>query len=196
MDLVESAVRSGHQLEAANHARGVEEAGMATLSSRLALVSKGVVAIATPDDSALFVFDAALSVPGADRWQFDVARVRLAYGERLRRARSHAEARSQLRASLETFERLGARPWAERAALELRATGQTRPRADQRYRLALTPQEHEIAALAARGLSNKQIAERLFMSHRTVGAHLYRIFPKLEITSRAALRDALATVAS
>jgi DNA-binding NarL/FixJ family response regulator len=97
-----------------------------------------------------------------------------------------------LRSALETFERLGARPWADRAAQELRATGQTKPGADQSHRYDLTPEELEIATLAAQGLSYKQIGERLFMSHRTVGAHLYHIFPKLEITSRAALRDALA----
>ena len=101
------------------------------------------------------------------------------------------ESRSQLRAALETFERLRARPWAARAAQELRATGQSKPRADQSHRYELTSQELEIATLAAKGLTNKQIGERLFMSHRTVGAHLYRIFPKLGITSRAALRDAL-----
>jgi DNA-binding CsgD family transcriptional regulator len=56
---------------------------------------------------------------------------------------------------------------------------------------ALSPQEREIALLAAAGLSNKEIGERLHVSHRTVGAYLYRIFPKLGITSRAALRDAL-----
>jgi DNA-binding CsgD family transcriptional regulator len=168
---------------------------MATLSSRLALVTKGVGAIATPDDSALPLFEAAVATPGADRWQYDMARVQLNYGERLRRARSLVDSRTQLRAALDTFERLRARPWADRAAHELRATGQTKPRADQQHRFTLTPQELEIASLAAKGLSNKQIGERLFMSHRTVGAHLYRIFPKLDITSRAALRDALAAPA-
>jgi len=60
----------------------------------------------------------------------------------------------------------------------------------------LTAQEHQVAALAASGLTNEQIGERLYLSHRTVAAHLYQIFPRLGITSRAALRDALATVAS
>ena len=60
----------------------------------------------------------------------------------------------------------------------------------------LTAQEHQGAALAASGLTNKQIGERLYLSHRTVAAHLYQIFPRLGITSRAALRDALATAAS
>ena len=96
-------------------------------------------------------------------------------------------------AALETFERLGARPWAGRATAELRATGLARPRALERGHLSLTPQEHEIAMLAAGGMSNKQIGQRLYLSPRTVSGHLYRAFPKLGITSRsqiaACLRD-------
>jgi DNA-binding NarL/FixJ family response regulator len=73
----------------------------------------------------------------------------------------------------------------------VRATGRVRTRADQSDAAVLTPQEMQIATLAATGLSNKQIAERLYLSPRTVSGHLYRVFPKLDITSRAALRDAL-----
>ena len=120
--------------------------------------------------------------------------MQLLYGERLRRGRATEESRQHLAAALEIFERLGARPWATRAASELRATGHTKTRPDQRERDSLTPQEREIAMLAAAGLSNKEIGQRLFMSHRTVGAHLYQIFPKLGVTSRAALRDALAAL--
>jgi DNA-binding NarL/FixJ family response regulator len=125
-----------------------------------------------------------------------MARVQLAYGERLRRMPRMTDARVQLAAAIETFERLGARPWADRARNELRATGQTKPRVDPYTRVPLTPQEGEIASLAAAGLTNKQIAERLFLSPRTVGSHLHRIFPKLGIATRAALRDALASVPS
>jgi DNA-binding NarL/FixJ family response regulator len=74
----------------------------------------------------------------------------------------------------------------------LRATGVTIGRPEVTGPEALSPQQLEIARLAAAGLSNKEIGERLFLSHRTVGSHLYQIFPKLGITSRAALRDALA----
>jgi DNA-binding NarL/FixJ family response regulator len=127
-------------------------------------------------------------------WPFDLARVQLAYGEHLRRGRATVEAREQLAAAQKTFERLGAAPWAARAAGELRATGQAKPRARELTPDPLTPQEREIAALAAEGLSNKQIAQRLLLSPKTVGNHLFRIFPKLGITSRAALRDVLATM--
>ncbi|GAA1232755.1 helix-turn-helix transcriptional regulator [Pseudonocardia alaniniphila] len=126
------------------------------------------------------------------RWPFDFARVRLAYGERLRRIRATADARLQLAAAADIFDQLGARPWSDRAYSELRATGISKPRRALSEPPALTPKEREIAELASSGLTNKQIGERLFLSHRTVGAHPYQIYPKLGIVSRAALRDALA----
>ena len=144
-----------------------------------------------PDDRALALFQETLALPGIERWQFDLARVRLAYGERLRRERAMVESRVQLNAALAIFERLGARPWVDRTTAELRASGQTKPRAGENVLDRLTPQEFEIATLAASGLTNKQIAERLFLSHRTVGGHLHRAFPKLGVATRAALRDAL-----
>jgi DNA-binding NarL/FixJ family response regulator len=88
-----------------------------------------------------------------------------------------------------TLRRLGADPWTARAAAALRAAGS--PTAAFTPPVHLSAQELEIARLAAAGLSNRQIGERLYLSHRTIGAHLYRIFPKLGITTRAALRDVL-----
>jgi DNA-binding CsgD family transcriptional regulator len=195
LDLVEAAVRTGRHEEAAAHVDAVRKAGIAGLSSRLALLAAGSAAIASPDNDASGLFEEALAIPGVQRWPFDLARVQLLYGERLRRTRNVAESRGHLDSARETFERLGARPWAQRAASELRAAGQARPRASEQGRDALTPQEREIALLAASGLTNKQIGERLFLSHRTVGFHLHRLFPKLGINSRAALRDALAPLA-
>ncbi|MFE9623095.1 response regulator transcription factor, partial [Streptomyces sp. NPDC006527] len=90
----------------------------------------------------------------------------------------------------EAFERLGATTWAQRARTELRATGATTPTSTA-HLTALTWQERRIADLAAGGLTNKEIGERMHLSPRTVSSHLYRVFPKLGITSRAALRDAL-----
>jgi DNA-binding CsgD family transcriptional regulator len=192
IDLVEAAVHTGRYAEAAAHVAAIRESNIATLSSRFALFAGGAAAIAAADDgSAIELFGRALAIPGADRWAFVMARVQLAYGERLRRMQRTTDARVQLAAAIETFERLGARPWAHRARNELRATGQAKPRVDPYARVPLTPQEGEIASLAAAGLTNKQIAERLFLSPRTVGSHLHRIFPKLGIATRAALRDAL-----
>ena len=102
--------------------------------------------------------------------------------------------RRQLEDARDGFERLGARPWSQRAETELRATGATRQRVAGGGAASLTLQEREIALLAATGMTNRQIATQLYMSPRTVSAHLYRIFPKLGITSRAALRDALSAM--
>ncbi|MFI6467103.1 ATP-binding protein [Streptomyces sp. NPDC050538] len=192
MDLVEAAVRTGRTSEATAHAEAALEAGIAAISPRLALLVKASAAIAAVGQEALGLFEEALAVPGTERWPFELARVRLAYGERLRRVKSTTEARTQLADAVETFERLGARPWTARAGNELRATGLSLGTAGVTGPASLTPQQREIALLAAAGLTNKQIAERLFLSPRTVAAHLRQLFPKLGVASRAALRDALA----
>ncbi|MBD0670136.1 hypothetical protein BU198_05275 [Streptomyces sp. CBMA156] len=192
--LVEAAARSGRREEAAAHVLAMRGAGLGAVSSRHAMLLEASAALCADDDEeALRRFALALGTPGAERWRFDHARVRLGYGERLRRARATAEARAQLGAALAVFEELDARPWAERARNELRATGRSGPRpeaVDGGH--GLSAQKLEVARLAASGLTNKQIAERLFLSHRTVGAHLYQIYEKLGITSRTMLRDALA----
>jgi DNA-binding NarL/FixJ family response regulator len=96
-----------------------------------------------------------------------------------------------LRAAAETFGALGARPWADRAHTELRASGETRRRsADEIDRL--TPQELQVARLVAEGLTNREIASRLFLSPRTISTHLYRIYPKLGVGSRTELATLIA----
>ena len=190
-DLVEAALKTDRRAQARAHASAMRETDLPALSTRLALLTAGAGAMVADDDEFVAAFDAALALPDNPRWPFDLARVRLAYGERLRRARATAEARVQLSAAAEIFGRLGAQPWLERAGNELRATGISKPRRSATTSPVLTPQQREIAELAGSGLTNKQIGERLFLSHRTVGAHLYQIYPKLGITSRAALRDAL-----
>jgi DNA-binding NarL/FixJ family response regulator len=106
----------------------------------------------------------------------------------LRRQRRTTEARAQLTLAAEGFAALGARPWAEWTRSELRAAGVTVQRAEA---AALSAQEHRIPPLAAAGHTNKQIAAQLYLSPRTVGAHLYRIFPKLGVTNRTGLGAAL-----
>ena len=126
---------------------------------------------------------------------FEHARTALLYGEWLRRARRKAEARAHLRTALETFERLGATPWAERARTELGATGTAAPSQPAPGALAeLTPQELQIVRLASRGLSNRDIAAQLFLSPRTVGYHLYKAYPKLGVASRGELTALLAAM--
>ena len=194
MDLVEAAMHTDRQAQAAAHAAALRHADIARISPRFALVAAGSTAIAAPDD-AVDLFERALAVSGGERWPFERARIQLAFGERLRRTGQTRRARAELDAAVDTFDRLGAEPWARRGYRELRATGRTRRRPLDPDAPLLTPQEWQIARLAAAGLTNKEIAERLYLSPRTVGGHLYRVFPKLGITSRAALRDSLQALA-
>jgi DNA-binding CsgD family transcriptional regulator len=122
---------------------------------------------------------------------FHRARVLLAQGTWLRRRRRAADSRAPLRTARDVFDALGAVPWAERARQELRASGERLQRREPDTRDRLTPQELQIAQLAADGLSNPEIAERLFLSARTVESHLYRAFPKLGITARSELGHVL-----
>jgi ATP/maltotriose-dependent transcriptional regulator MalT len=191
-DLVEAAVRTGRAEEAVAHVAAMQRAEVFRRSPRLALIAAGSAALAASREDAGELYREALAVRGAEQFPFERARVQLAYGEHLRRTRALHASRLQLTAALETFQRLGARPWITRTEHELRAGGQPH-RSPNGYRdwATLTPQELEIASLAASGLSNKQIGTRLYLSPRTVSGHLYRIFPKLGISTRAALRDAL-----
>jgi DNA-binding CsgD family transcriptional regulator len=191
MDLVESCVRTGRLPEAQAHVAMLRRAGVADLSPRLHLLTRAACAMVANDEDAPGFFDEAVSTDEVDQWPFYLARVRLAYGERLRRLRRPGPAGQQLERAAHSFERLGAAPWLARANAELRATGHRAQVGAGHPPFSMTPQEREIAELAAAGLTNKQIGERLFLSHRTVGGHLHRLFPKLGITSRAALRDAL-----
>ncbi|MEJ0042598.1 MAG: helix-turn-helix transcriptional regulator [Rhizomicrobium sp.] len=145
--------------------------------------------LAAPDRAEAFFQDGLAT--GGRNWPFLRGRLFLAYGEWLRRQRRSIDARVPLRAARDIFDVLGAVPWSERSRRELRAAGETsRPRAG-RVLDTLTPQELQIAEFAACGLSNKEIGARLYLSHRTVGYHLYRIFPKLGITARSGLQTAL-----
>ncbi len=126
------------------------------------------------------------------RWPFQRARIQLAYGQWLRRQRRVAESRGVLRAARDTFDALGCEPWSEHSRRELRASGERSRRRVPEARDQLTAQELQIAQLAAEGLSNREIGQRLYLSHRTISTHLYRVFPKLGITSRGELSAALA----
>jgi DNA-binding CsgD family transcriptional regulator len=194
-DLVEAATRTGRTGGAARHARAMRQAPLVAVSARFAMMAAGAGALAaSPDEAAAGLFEEALATPGGDRWAFDRARIQLAYGEHLRTRREPASARWHLGAALGTFQRLSAEPWTGRARDELRSVGArtegTRTVPHPR-RPSPTPEELEVATLAASGLTNKQIAGRLHLSHRTVSARLYQVFPKLGVVSRAGLRDAL-----
>jgi DNA-binding CsgD family transcriptional regulator len=191
-DLVEAATRTDHLTEAQAHVSAMRDAGIARISPRLNLVYRGCAAMTAPTGQATRLFEEALAVRGATRWPFDYARVQLAYAEHLRRAHMPTEAWTQGVRALDTFQELGAHPWAARATNEIRGTGLPLPRSTVAVvGNTLTAQDLEIATLAASGLTNKQIAQRVHLSHRTIGTHLGRIYLILEISSRAAIYDAL-----
>jgi DNA-binding CsgD family transcriptional regulator len=137
-------------------------------------------------------FEQALSQHALTPDSFEAARTRLAYGERLRRARNRVLAREQLRAAAEAFERLGARPWAERAHAELAATGEKRHARDPSTLVELTPQELQIAVLLTGGRTTREAAAALFLSPKTVEYHLRHVYEKLGIHSRDELARVLA----
>jgi DNA-binding CsgD family transcriptional regulator len=138
------------------------------------------------------IFEQALAQHALTPDGFEAARTRLAYGERLRRARNRVLAREQLRAAAEIFERLDARPWTDRARAELAATGETRRERDPSTLEELTPQELQIAVLLTGGRTTREAAAALFLSPKTVEYHLRHVYQKLGIHSREALAQVLA----
>jgi len=136
-------------------------------------------------------FEKALDFHGAVQMPFERARTELCLGERLRRARRRADARAPLRSALETFERLGAAPWSERARSELAASGETARRRDPYAAEELTPQEFQVALLVARGATNREAGASLFLSPKTIEAHLGRVYRKLNVRSRTELAHLL-----
>ncbi|MFD8321325.1 helix-turn-helix transcriptional regulator [Kitasatospora purpeofusca] len=194
LDLVEAALHTGRAEQARAHALAARDAGLPDLSPRLALVTHGALAMTAEDDTeASAHYARAQSHPAAERFPFELARIRLAHGIAVRRLHGAAAARLPLTQAAKAFDRLGAPAWSARAHAELRAAG-VAPQAPAPTSIPLTWQERRVAELAAGGLTNKEIGEQMRLSPRTVSAHLYRAFPKLGITTRAALRDALTRV--
>src|SRR5262245_33473171 len=143
--------------------------------------------LAEEEEESERLFEAALDMHAKATRPFERARTELAFGEFLRRARRPRDAREHLRAALDGFETLRAGLWAERARVELRASGQTARRRVADTRDQLTEQELQIAHFVARGLSNREVGAQLFLSPRTIAAHLRNIFRKLGISSRTEL---------
>jgi DNA-binding CsgD family transcriptional regulator len=186
-DLVEALARAGER-DQAQAALAAFTARAEATGSRWALATadrcRGLLA---PDDEFTADFEGALARQHREPSAFEYARTQLCYGERLRRARRRGEARECLNSAVATFDRLGARPWAEQARTELRATGETvRPR-DARGLAELTPQELRVALTIARGSTNREAASLLWLSQKTIEAHLHRIYVKLGIRSRTEL---------
>jgi len=163
---------------------------LAEVSPRVEALTLAMTAMTTPDTEAEALYRSALEHPGIVEFPFERARIALAQGMSLRRMRRYNEARVVLGSAAEGFDRIGSRPWAERARAELRASGAT-VKQSRGETIPLSAQERRIADLAASGKTNKEIAVQLNLSPRTVEAHLSRAFRKLGITRRAALSQAL-----
>jgi DNA-binding NarL/FixJ family response regulator len=186
-DLVEAAVFAGEPALAAEPlARFHIWAATANAPELRALDARCRALLAT-GDTAMAEFAAALELHTLANQPMDQARTQLLAGEHLRRARRRVDARPHLRAAAQTFARLGAAGWAERAHAKLRAAGGSAPGLAANSLAALTPQELRIAVAVSEGASNHQIAAQLFLSRRTVDYHLRKVFQKTGITSRAEL---------
>ncbi|MEU5259450.1 AAA family ATPase [Amycolatopsis sp. NPDC021455] len=187
-ELTEAAIRAGRTGELRDVLAGLE--GLDTPSPALRIGLRYARAVLDPSDE-LFAEALRADLSG---WPAERGRVHLAFGEWLRRQRRVVESRTHLRTARETFDALGMAAWAERARRELRGAGESSPNRGPDAREKLTPHELSIAQLAAEGLTNREIGQRLYLSHRTVGTHLHRIFPKLGVSSRADLAGMLKTL--
>jgi DNA-binding CsgD family transcriptional regulator/tetratricopeptide (TPR) repeat protein len=194
-DLAEAALHAGRVEEARARVAQVEAAAGENPTVWIALGLRHARALLADDAQADERFEEAL---GADlgRWPFQRARLLLAHGQWLRRQRRITESRAPLRGARDAFDALGCAAFSQQARRELRASGESSRRRDPAARDQLTAQELQIAHLAAEGLSNREIGQQLYLSHRTIGTHLYRIFPKLGITARGELRPALSAGAA
>jgi len=189
-DLIESAVNVGRDDEAENYLVMLESLAAQAQTPFLRAMLAYAKPLVAADDEAENLFQAAIS-EGLTEWPCYRGRLLLNYGRWLRRQRRIGESRAPLRAARETFDALAFHGLAETARRELRASGETSGQRIPDARESLSPQELQIAEMAAAGLSNRMIGQRLFLSHRTVESHLYRIYRKLGLTSRVQLSAAL-----
>jgi DNA-binding CsgD family transcriptional regulator len=192
-ELIESAARSGRREQAAEALEKVREMASAAGTDWVLGVAARCQALVSDGEAAEGFYRASIGRLQHTRRPVELARSYLAYGEWLRREGRRIDARQQLRIAREMFDAIGAVAFTDRAARELAATGETvrkRP-GDGGPGRDLTIREAQIARLAADGLSNREIGEQLFISHRTVGYHLGRAFAKLDVAHRAQLHNAL-----
>lgn len=190
-ELTESLRRDGQAEQAAAVAAAFHQRATAKGRPWVQARARRALGMCAAEDVMDAHFAAAFTAHAATLDGYEEARTRLVYGERLRRARRRSDARIQLRAALATFDDLGAPVWADRAAVELAATGEQVRRQDQPRAAALTPQELQVSLLLAEGRTTREVAAALFLSPKTVEYHLRKIYTKLDIRTRAELADAL-----
>jgi DNA-binding CsgD family transcriptional regulator len=190
-ELIEAAVRAGTpELAVATCTRLREMAAASGTDWALGVAARSEALVAD-DSRAEALYIEAVERLGRTRMAVDLARSHLLYGEWLRRQRRRLDARQQLRTAHESFTEFGMEAFAERARVELRATGEHAAKRAIETKADLTPQEMQVARLARDGLSNPEIGARLFISKHTVEFHLRKVFAKLGINSRTKLANAL-----
>jgi DNA-binding CsgD family transcriptional regulator len=187
-DIVESAARSGN-VDVAKEAlvRFSERAQASGTPWALGLLARscGVV----QNDNAEGYFEESIAHLDEASTPLDLYRSRLVYGEWLRRQRQRVASRDQLQLAFDGFTALGANGFAERAAIELKATGARARRRVTETRNGLTPQEEQVVRLAAKGATNREIAAELYLSESTVAYHLGKVYRKLSVSSRRQLSE-------
>jgi DNA-binding NarL/FixJ family response regulator len=187
-DFIESLARTGRLAEAREQQAVLENETAATGSAWAAAAAARCRGLLQDTQSqAIAELELAVAMAESSPSGFEQARARLCLGEALRRARRRNDARLQLEQAHTAFELLGAQPWAARAAAELAATGITASPRSKPVHVRLTPQELRVALQVAEGLSNQEVATRLFLSHKTVEVHLSHIYDKLGVRSRSGL---------
>ncbi len=190
-ELVEAASRGGRPELAADALRRLSEDARASGTDWALGIEARSRALLSEDDHADKLYREAIERLARTRIRSELARAHLLYGEWLRRENRRVDAREQLRTAHEMLTAIGAEAFAERAAIELQATGETARKRTVSTLDELTPQEARIARLARDGASNQDIASRLFISHKTVEYHLHKVFAKLRISSRTDLAGVL-----
>lgn len=191
-EIVECRRQSGSPADIVARARSFLEAAELKGQPWALARAHRALAVALSDERSDAEFVAALELHARTPDAYETARTQLAYGAHLRRDRRRVQARPLLRAALATFEQLGAQPWADRAATELGATGETAVRRGAGVVTGLTPQERQIATLLASGRTTRETAAALFLSPKTVEYHLRHVYLKLGIRSRAELAGLMA----
>jgi DNA-binding CsgD family transcriptional regulator len=191
VELIEAAARTGRLARGAEALEQLAEMTRASGTHWALGVEARSRALLCDGEEADRLYVDAIEHLEQDGVRVELARARLLYGEWLRRAGRRVDARRHLRTAYGRFVEFGCEALSARAARELAATGERVRTRTIEAADPLTPQESQIARLAATGRSNREIGEELFISHRTVGYHLAKVFAKLEIRNRAQLNEAL-----
>jgi len=191
VELIEAATRRGQEGRAAGALEVLSETTRASGTPWALGVEARSRALLAEGDAAETLYREAVDHLRPTRLRVDLARTHLVYGEWLRRERRRVDARAELRNAYELFSEFGMEAFAERARVELEATGEHARKRTVETLGDLTPQESQIARLVAQGHTNKEIAAQLFISTSTVEYHLHKVFRKLDVKSRMGLADRL-----